>query len=158
MAKALVVYYSQSGNTKKMAESITEGIKKEGLEVTLKDVKDTQADELLEYDAIVIGSPTYYGTMAAEIKKLFDESVKFHGKLDGKIGAAFASSANIAGGNETTILDILNAMLIHGMIIQGDYMGDHYGPVAIGTPDARATKECLRYGSRIAKLVKRCTV
>jgi len=157
MSKALVVYYSQSGNTRKMAESISEGIKKEGLEVALKEVKDVSASELLQYDAIVVGSPTYYGSMAAEVKKLFDESVEFHGKLDGKIGAAFSSSANIGGGNETTILDILNAMLIHGMIIQGDYSGDHYGPVAIGAPDARSIKECLRYGSRIARLVKKCT-
>ena len=110
---------------------------------------------MLKVDAIVIGSPTYYGSMAAEIKKLLDDSVKFHGKLDGKIGAAFASSANIAGGNETTILDILNAMLIHGMIIQGDPKGDHYGPVAIGVPDERTLNECLRLASRIAKLIKK---
>ena len=155
MAKALVLYYSQSGNTKKMAESVVEGLKKEGLEAVLKEAKDTEASELLKYEAIIIGSPTYYGTMAAEIKKLFDDSVSFHGKLDGKIGAAFASSANIGGGNETTILDILNAMLIHGMIIQGDPQGDHYGPVAIGAPDARAIKECVRMGSRVAKLVKK---
>ena len=154
MAKALVIYYSRTGNTKKMAEFVFEGIQKEGIEAVLKDVKDVSVDELLKYDAIVIGSPTYYGTMAAEIKRLLDDSVKFHGKLDGKIGAAFASSANIAGGNETTILDILNAMLIHGMILQGDPQGDHYGPVAIGAPDARATKECIRMGSRVAKLCK----
>ena len=155
MAKALVVYYSKSGNTKKMAELVSDGLKKEGLEVTLKDVKDVKSDELLNYDCIVMGSPTYYGSMAAEIKKLLDDSVKFHGKLEGKIGAAFSSSANVAGGNETTVLDILNAMLIHGMIIQGDPQGDHYGAVAIGAPDARATKECLRMGSRIAKLAKK---
>jgi len=155
MAKALVVYYSRSGNTKKMAELIADGIKKEGVEAVLKDVKDTDADELLKYDALVLGSPTYYGTMSAEIKKLLDDSVTFHGKLEGKVGAAFASSANLAGGNETTILDILNAMLIHGMIIQGDPQGDHYGPVAIGAPDARATKECVRLGSRVAKLAKK---
>jgi len=155
MYKALVIYYSQSGNTKKMAESVVEGIKKEGLEVVLKEAKDTEASELLKYEAIIIGSPTYYGTMAAEIKKIFDDSVSFHGKLDGKIGAAFASSANIGGGNETTILDILNAMLIHGMIIQGDPQGDHYGPVAIGAPDARSTRECVRLGTRVAKLVKK---
>ena len=155
MYKALVIYYSQSGNTEKMAESVVEGIKKEGLEVVLKEAKDTEASELLKYEAIIIGSPTYYGTMAAEIKKLFDDSVSFHGKLDGKIGAAFASSANIGGGNETTILDILNAMLIHGMIIQGDPQGDHYGPVAIGAPDARAIRECVRLGTRVAKLVKK---
>lgn len=155
MAKALVIYYSQSGNTKKMAESVAEGIKKEGVEVALKDVSHVSADELLKFEAIVIGSPTYYGTMSAEIKKLFDESVKFHGQLEGKVGAAFSSSANVGGGNETTILDILNAMLIHGMIIRGDSKGDHYGPVAIGAPDARSIKECLRLGSRVAQLVKK---
>ena len=155
MAKALVLYYSQSGNTKKMAESVVEGLKKEGLEAVLKEAKDTEASELLKYEAIIIGSPTYYGTMAAEIKKLFDDSVSFHGKLDGKIGAAFASSANIGGGNETTILDILNAMLIHGMIIQGSPQGDHYGPVAIGAPDNRSAGECVRLGIRVAKLVKK---
>jgi len=155
MAKALVIYYSRSGNTKKMAESVVEGIKKEGVEVVLKDVKDVRGEELLKFDAVVIGSPTYYGTMSAEIKRLLDDSVSLHGKLEGKVGAAFASSANVAGGNETTVLDILNAMLIHGMIIQGDPQGDHYGAVAIGAPEARATKECLRMGSRVAMLTKR---
>jgi NAD(P)H dehydrogenase (quinone) len=154
MAGVLVIYYSKTGNTKKMAESVVEGVKKKGIEAVIKAVKDVQANELLKYEAIIIGSPTYYGTMAAQIKRILDDSVKFHGKLDGKIGAAFSSSANIAGGNETTILDILHAMLIHGMIIQGDPLGDHYGPVAIGEPDARATRECVRLGSRIAKLVK----
>ncbi len=155
MAKVLVIYYSQTGNTKKMAESIAEGIKKEGADAVLKDVQDVKVDELLKYEGIVIGSPTYYGTMSAQIKQLLDDSVKFHGKLDGKVGAAFSSSANIGGGNETTILDILNAMLIHGMIIQGDPSGDHYGAVSIGAPDNRSTKQCLRLGSRIAKLVKK---
>jgi len=154
MAGVLVIYYSKTGNTKRMAESIAEGVNKESMEAIIKAVKDVNVDELLKYEAIIIGSPTYYGTMAAEIKRLLDDSVKFHGKLDGKIGAAFSSSANIAGGNETTILDILHAMLIHGMIIQGDPLGDHYGPAAIGEPDARATRECVRLGSRIAKLVK----
>lgn len=156
MSKAIVIYYSQSGNTRKMAELISEAIGKEGVDVDLKDVKDVKVNELPDYDVIVVGSPTYYGSMAFQIKELFDRSIELHGKLDGKIGGAFSSSRNIGGGNETTILDILNAMLIHGMIIQGDYQGDHYGPVAIGAPDERAKKECLRYGSRIAKLLKRC--
>ncbi|MDD5156386.1 MAG: NAD(P)H-dependent oxidoreductase [Candidatus Omnitrophica bacterium] len=155
MQKALVIYYSQSGNTKKMAESVAEGIQKAGLEAVVKDVKDVKADELLKYDGLVIGSPTYYGSMSAQIKQLFDDSVKFHGKLDGKVGAAFASSANIGGGNETTILDILNAMLIHGMVIQGDWQGDHYGAVAIDAPDSRATRQCVRMGDRLAKLIKK---
>ena len=155
MSRAIVIYYSRSGNTRKMAEEIAGAIKKEDVEAVLKDVKDVRVDELLEYDCIVIGSPTYYGTMCAEIKKLLDDSVKFHGKLEGKIGAAFSSSANIGGGNETTVLDILNAMLIHGMIIQGDPQGDHYGSVGINSPDARAIRQCQRQGARIAKLIKK---
>jgi len=156
MAKILVAYYSLSGHTKKMAELIVEGIKKENtVEAALKNVEELKVDELLDYQGIIIGSPVYYGSMAAPIKKLFDDSVKFHTKLDGRIGGAFSSSANIGGGNETTILDILNAMLIHGMIIQGDPRGDHYGPVAIGAPDERSQKQCLRYGQRIAQLVKK---
>jgi NAD(P)H dehydrogenase (quinone) len=155
MPKALVIYYTQSGNTKKMAESVAEGIQKAEVDAVVKDVLDVKADELLKYDGIIIGSPTYYGSMSAQIKQLLDNSVKFHGKLDGKVGAAFASSANIGGGNETTILDILNAMLIHGMIIQGDWQGDHYGAVAIEAPDSRSTRQCIRMGDRLAKLIKK---
>ena len=155
MAKALVCYYSVTHNTERMAIRIAEVLRGQGLEVDLKKVGETAVDDLLRYDCLVFGSPTYYGTMAAEIKKLLDDSVKFHGKLEGKIGAAFSSSANIAGGNETTVLDILNAMLIHGMIIQGDSQGDHYGPVAIGSPDSRARNECVRLGVRTARLVKK---
>ena len=155
MAKILVVYYSRSGNTKKMAELVAQGIKQEGVEAELREVKTLKAEELLPYQGIIVGSPTYYGTMAFQLKELFDASVSFHGKLDGRVGAAFSSSANIAGGNETTILDILNAMLIHGMIIHGDPQGDHYGAVAIGSPDSRSTKECVRLGKRTASLVKK---
>jgi NAD(P)H dehydrogenase (quinone) len=155
MGKVIVIYYSRGGNTKKMAEAIGKGIQQQGVEAEVKDVASVEADILLNYDGIVLGSPTYYGSMAAELKKLLDDSVKFHGRLEGKVGAAFASSANIGGGNETTILDILNALLIHGMIIQGDPKGDHYGAVAINSPDDRADKQCLRLGNRVGQLVKK---
>lgn len=155
MGKVIIVYYSRSGNTKKMAEIIEEGVSSEGVDVTLKDVNETSAEELLDYDGIIVGSPTYYGSMAWELKKLFDDSVKFHGQLEGKVGAAFSSAANIGGGNETTINDILNAMLIHGMIIRGDSKGDHYGPVSIASPDKRVETQCRRLGEKVAKLVKR---
>lgn len=155
MPRAIVIYYSESGNTKKMAEFISEAIKESDVEVDLRDVSRVQPKDLLAYDGIIVGSPTYYGSMAYQVKKLFDESVKFHGSLDGKVGAAFTSSANIGGGNETTILDILNAMLIHGMIIQGDYSGDHYGRVSVGKPDSRVEKQCMRLGKRVAELIKR---
>ena len=155
MPKAIVIYYSRSGNTKKMAQLIAEGISNEGVEAVLKDVKDVSLDELLEYEAIVIGSPTYYGHMAAPIKELFDELVSSHGALDGKVGAAFASAANIGGGNETTIMGIIEAMLISGMIVHGDPQGDHYGPVSIGKPDQRVESQCRRRGQRIAELTKK---
>jgi NAD(P)H dehydrogenase (quinone) len=93
--------------------------------------------------------------MAWEVKKLLDESVAHHGGLDGKVGAAFSSSANIGGGNETTVLAILQAMLIHGMVIQGDPEGGHYGRVSIDAPDRRVEVECKRMGKRVAALVKK---
>ncbi|MFH1380978.1 MAG: flavodoxin domain-containing protein [Candidatus Omnitrophota bacterium] len=154
MSKVLITYYSSSGNTKKMAEYIAETIKKEGIETVLKKVEDVKVGELTGYDGIIMGSPTYYGTMAWQMKKLIDESVSLHGSLKGKVGGAFSSAANIGGGNETTVTDILHAMLIHGMIIQGEPTGDHYGPVAIGAPDVRALKCCERLGKNVANLVK----
>lgn len=156
MAKLLVAYHSRGGNTKKMAELVGEGASSvDGVALTLKPVSDVTPEELLDYDGIVIGSPTYYGLPAATIKKLIDDSVAFHGQLEGKVGGAFSSSANIGGGNETTILAILQALLIHGMVIQGTSAGDHYGPVAVGAPDRRATDQCRAYGKRVATLAKK---
>ena len=155
VAKVLVVYYSRTGNTEKMAKLIAEGVAAGGAEVVTKRVQDTTAEQLLDYDGIISGSPTYYGSMAWEMKKLLDDSVKFHGKLDGKAAGAFSSAANIGGGNETTILDMLNGWLIHGMIVQGDAQGDHYGRVSVGAPDARVEKQCRRMGERFAALVKK---
>lgn len=155
MPKVLIVYYSRTGNTEKMAGYIAEGVKEEGVEVEVKRAEEAKPEDLLEADGVVMGSPTYYGTMAAELKKLLDDSVKYHGRLDGKVGGAFASSAQVGGGNETTVLDIVDALLIHGMVVQGDPQGDHYGPVSIGAPDGKVEEECRRRGRRIAQLVKK---
>ena len=155
MAKVLIIYYSRTGHTEKMADVVEDAIRQEGVEAVKKKAEDVKVDELLNFDGIVIGSPTYYGTMAWPIKKLIDESVKFHGKLTGKVGAAFSSSANIGGGNETVILSILEALLIHGMIVQGEPKGDHYGPVGINEPDERALKGCRKLGETVASLVKK---
>jgi len=155
MAKVLICYYSQTGNTEKMAQIITDVMKEADLSVDLKRVEDTKVDDLPDYDCIVMGSPTYYGSMAWPIKKLLDESIKYHGRLKGKVGGAFSSAANVGGGNETTILNILNALLIHGMIIQGDHRGDHYGPVAIEFPDDRAQECCKQYAQNLAGLVRK---
>ena len=93
--------------------------------------------------------------LTAEQKKLLDESVKHHRKLKGKVGGAFASSANIGGGNETTIGDILHALLIHGMVVQGDHRFDHYGPVSIGKPEKRALDCCEAHAKNLAALTKK---
>jgi len=157
MGKAIVVYYSRTGNTKEMAQIIAKAMNGADLPTKCKSVSDVKADDIFGYDAIVIGSPTYYGQMAAPIKQLIDELVSRHGQLDGKVGAAFTSAANIGGGNETTIMGIIEAMLISGMVVQGDPQGDHYGPVSIGKPDERVKQQCERRGRRIAELTKKLT-
>ena len=154
MIKVLVTYYSQKGDTEKMAALIASGASEASAEVTLRAVDEIRAADLLKYDAIIVGSPTYYGSMAYQIKRLFDESFKFHGKLKGKVGAAFTSSVNIGGGNETTILEILHVFLVHGMIIQGFSKGDHYGPVSIGSPDERVAMQCRLLGEQVVRLAQ----
>jgi len=154
MKKILISYFSKSGNTEKMANSIQQGVKLvDGIEVIVKKIQDTTIDDLVAADGIIIGSPTYFGAMAAQVKDLMDQSVKYFGKFTGKIGGAFTSSGNVAGGNETTILSILNGFLIHGMILQGMQKGNHYGPVAIGAPDDNSRNECINYGKLLGNLV-----
>ena len=155
MSKVLIIYYSRSGNTQEMAQIIADAMNEADLPTECKNVNKVKTEDLLDYDTIVVGSPTYYGHMAAPIKQLFDESVSLHGRLEGKVGAAFTSAANIGGGNETTIMGIIEAMLIAGMIVWGDPQGDHYGPVSINKPDDRVTRQCQRRGQRIAELTKK---
>ncbi len=157
MAKITIIYHSRTGNTKQMAEAVAQGYRDENAEVTLKNVKDAELQDLLDADGIIFGSPTYYGHSAGEIRSFIDSSVALHGKLVGKVGGAFASSHNIGGGNETTICDLLHSMLVHGMIIQGTLNGDHYGPVAIGAPDRHAVTNCVELGRRVAKLADALT-
>ncbi len=153
MVKILITYYSVTGNTEEMAKAIAEGAKEvNGVEVIIKRVEDTTLDDLLNAHAIIIGSPTYYGLLANPVKKLIDESAKLHGKIDGKIGAAFTSCGGDFSGAETTLMSILQAMLIHGMIIQGDPKIQHYGAVSIRKPGEREKEICRRKGRRIAEL------
>ena len=155
MAKGIVVYHSRSGNTKEMAEVIAKAMNDSGVATEYKSVEEVQADTIPDYDAIIIGSPCYYGQMAASVKQLIDDLVGRHGQLNGKIGGAFSSSANIGGGSESTVLGIIEAMLIAGMIVQGDPQGAHYGPLSIGRPDDKVKQQCQRRGQRIAELVQR---
>ena len=158
MPLVLIVYHSKTGNTEEMAKAVEEGVKSEGLNVVRKKVDRISFKDLLKADGIILGSPTYYGTMAAEMKAFLDRSVQYHGKLEGKVGAAFSSGGALGGGVETTVLDMLKALLIHGMVIQGDPHGSHYGTVSIGRPNAAAKKECKRLGEKVARLIKRLGV
>jgi len=154
VAKILVVYDSKTGHTKKMAFAVAEGAKQvDGVDVKVKKVSQTDIEDLLSADGIIMGSPTYYGQMSAKLKALIDKSVKIHEKLEGKVGAAFTSAGGTATGAETTLLSILQAMLIHGMIIQGRPNNKHYGVAAVGSPNKEELKLCRELGKRTASLV-----
>jgi NAD(P)H dehydrogenase (quinone) len=155
MPKILIIYQSKTGNTKAMSEAVESGIKKEGVEVIRKRIEDALLEDLLEPEGIIVGTPTYFAATTAEFKKLIDESIKYFTKLEGKVGAAFASSGDLGGGGETAILDILRAFLVHGMIVPGFTSGGHYGPVSVGAPNEERKKVCTEFGARVARLVKR---
>lgn len=154
MTKVLIVYDSETGNTEKMAFAVAEGATQvTGASVEVKKAEQAALEDLLNADGIIMGSPTYYGQMSAKLKALIDKSVEIHGKLEGKVGAAFTSSGGTATGAETTILSILEAMLIHGMIVQGRSDDKHYGAAALKSPDNEAIQFCQELGKRTASLV-----
>lgn len=155
MVRVLVTYYSKTGNTRRLAELFAETLKEEGVEVDLKPIVDVKPEDLEMYDGIAIGSPTYYGLMASEVKKLIDDSVKIHGRLDGKVGAAFTSAGGYSTGAETTILSIIASMLIHGMIVQGDPEDYHYGVAVKGRGVKSDVEAVRRKAKRMAYLVKK---
>ncbi|MBM3291904.1 flavodoxin family protein, partial [Candidatus Bathyarchaeota archaeon] len=142
--KVLIVYDSSSGNTEKMASLVAEGVSSEGVDVVIKKVDNASVDELLSYHGIILGSPVYYGLPSSKIKKFLDDSAKFHGKLEGKIGGAFVSSGGTHTGAETTLIALLEALLIHGMVIQGASSWNHYGSASVGAPDNEKTRETCR--------------
>lgn len=150
----LVIYDSKTGNTENMAFAVAEGVREvEGVDVLVKRVDKATNEDLLKADGIIVGSPTYYGQMSNKIKAMFDESVKIHGKLEGTVGAAFTSSGGVASGAETTIISILEAMLVHGMIIQGRARSGHYGAAAVGEPEEQDIDRCRELGRMVAALI-----
>ena len=158
MAKALVVYDSATGNTEKMAVAIGDGLRESGLDVAIQKVSDTKLDDLVAADAIVMGSPTYFSTVTAKMKALIDKSNALWpdepGKLKNKIGAAFTSCFGATGGNETTLLCLIRAMLWHGMIIVGHQSGA-CGAISVEAPDEKCLSDCKEFGKRIGSVVKR---
>ena len=153
MAKVLVIYDSRTGNTEKMADQVAEGVRQvDGASVTLVNVDKAKLDDLVAADAIILGSPTYYGNMSGKVKELLDKTYNIHGELKGKVGGAFTSSGGTACGAETTLLAMVQAMLVHGMIIQGRNDDKHYGATAIEAPNEEEVKHCQELGNMVASL------
>jgi NAD(P)H dehydrogenase (quinone) len=155
--QVLVMYYSKGGHTKKLAEEIAKGVKDvEDVACVVKSVADVTKDDFVAADGIIAGSPVYFGTMAAELKAVFDKFIGVRKKMEDKVGAAFATSGDPSGGKETTIMSILQALLIYGMIIVGDPLDatGHYGVSCTGSPDRDASVNAALLGKRVASLVK----
>ncbi len=142
MANILVLYYSMYGHIETMANAVADGARGvAGTEVTIKRVPDlmpddvarsagakvdqvapiANIDELPSYDAIIFGTPTRFGNMCAQMRNFLDQtgSLWFHGRLIGKVGSVFVSTATQHGGQETTITSFHTTLLHHGMIIVG---------------------------------------
>lgn len=141
MTKVLVLYYSAYGHIEKMAEAVAEGARETGAEVTIKRVPElvpedvarnsgykmdqkapvATVDELPDYDAIIFGSGTRYGTVTSQMRNFIDQTggLWAQGKLVGKVGSVFTSSATQHGGQESTILGFIPTLMHHGMVVVG---------------------------------------
>lgn len=118
--EVLIVYHSESGHTKTMAQSVAEGARSvDGVAVLLKTTEDVTQDELLQADAIIVGSPVYNANVTPMISA-FIASWPFEGQpLKNKIGAAFVTAGGISAGEEIVQMNILQSMLVFGMIVIG---------------------------------------
>ena len=116
----LIAYYSQSGNTKTLAHAVEEGAKSvAGVRVLLLPIDQVSTKEVLEADAIVVGSPVYNANVAPEVQR-FINSWPFEGRpLKNKLGAAFVTGGGISIGEELVQLNLLHSMLIQGMLVMG---------------------------------------
>jgi NAD(P)H dehydrogenase (quinone) len=168
--KVQVIFYSMYGHVYKMAQAVVEGVKQvPGAEVGLYQVPELMSDEILEKSgakaakaafahvpvatvdhladahAIIFGTPTRFGNMAAQMRNFLDQTGQlwFKGGLVGKVGSVFASTATQHGGQETTITSFHNTLLHHGMVIVGVPYSEsglsHMGDITGGTPYGATT-------------------
>ena len=141
MSKILVLYYSSYGHIEQMAAAIAEGAREAGAEVAIRRVPETAPEavakaahfkldqeapvatiaELGEYDAIIFGAPTRFGRMPSQMAAFLDQAggLWASGKLNGKVGAAFTSTASQHGGQETTLFSLITNMLHFGLVVVG---------------------------------------
>lgn len=146
MKKLLIVYYSRTGNTRKMAHEIAKGASNvAGIEVIVKKVTDTNNNDLLYADAVIMGSPTYFRQMSAELKLFIDKSVKVYEKLKNKIGAVFTSTGTRKDG-EKCLVSPYEALDCHGLKVVAKVL-------AVGAPNAKVKKECKKLGKQVARKI-----
>ena len=153
--QVLVLYHSKGGNTRKLAEAVCQGVEQvDGVKGVLKRTDEVTKDDFVDSAGVIAGSPVYFGIMAAEMKKIFDDFVGVRRKMENKIGAAFATAGDPTGGKETTMMSIIQALLIYGMVIVGDPMSatGHYGTACVGAPDEKAIENGMKLGGRVAEL------
>lgn len=162
----LIAYHSATGNTEKMAQGVAEGAKAvAGTSVILKRVGEVASSDLTSSDALIVGSPVYFGNMSGEVKTFFDNWSKWdlfrERKMRDKVGGAFATGAAISNGKELTVLSIFAAMLVNQMIVVSGRGG--FGATATTGPDSpgiddKEMAEARDLGKRVAEvaaLVKR---
>ena len=154
----LVVYYSVTGNTEKMAQAIAAGAQKVStVNVLVKTPDKVTEDDLKNADAILLGSPTYYGNMSAQMKAFIDDWwLKYQTSLVNKVGGAFSTGADESGGKEHVLYSFVIAMMNAGMIIVGPLEGS-FGTVGIAALDPvneAALKEASALGERAANIAR----
>jgi NAD(P)H dehydrogenase (quinone) len=157
MSRVLVIYDSKTGHTKRMAEAVAEGAREAGAETATRTVDEVQLEEMAKADALILGSPTHFGGMSEGMKRLIVKSLGVWGQLDGKVGAAFTSSLYPAGGNETTVLSLIHALMIHGMVIMGNSTGSdsYYGGTSFGSVSENSLTNSRALGKRVAEFASR---
>ncbi|HUZ64109.1 MAG TPA: NAD(P)H:quinone oxidoreductase [Acetobacteraceae bacterium] len=153
MAKVLVLYYSAYGHIETMAQAVAEGARSAGAQADIKRVPETvpedvakaghfkldqaapiaEVEDLAGYDAVIVGTGTRYGRISSQMASFLDRTggLWMRGALNGKVGAAFASSATQHGGQETTLFSIITNLMHLGFIIVG-LPYSHQGQMTLG--------------------------
>lgn len=158
--KMSVLYFSKSGCTKEMAEEIVNGIKSvEGMDAKAISISDVDADYLKASCGIIIGTPTYYASMASELKSWLDCEAKKY-EFKGKLAGAFATANYVHGGGCIAIQNILTHLMTMGMVAYSgggsyDNMTIHLGPVAIFSERGKYTETFRKYGAKMALMAKK---
>jgi NAD(P)H dehydrogenase (quinone) len=154
----LVVYYSVTGNTEKMAQAVAAGAQKISSVIVLVKTPDkVTEDDLKKADAIILGSPTYYGNMSAQMKAFIDDwFLKYQVSLVNKVGGAFSTGGDESGGKEHVLYSFVIAMMNAGMIIVGpveDFLGT-IGVAALGPVSDASLKKASVLGERAATIAR----